>query len=81
MKISEGQRKLHIVSEAIALLVFAPWLVSVALKKRLTNFDKGFALVVAGGTVLIDGGLLVTWLRPRTKETVAQAELAWVVAA
>ena len=77
MKISSGQRKLHIVSEAIALFVFAPWLVSIVFKRRLTNFDKGFALVVAGGTVVIDGGLLATWLRPRASEKVAEAEIAW----
>ncbi len=77
MKISEGQRKLHIVSETIALLAFAPWLVSIAFKKRLSNFDKGFALFIAGGTVLVDGGLLATWLRPRAKEKVAAAEVAW----
>ena len=69
--IGPGQRKLHVASEAFAVIVGVPWLISLALRKKpkLTNFDKGFAFFMAMGTLLVDGGLLVTWLKPRKKKT------------
>lgn len=56
--ISEGQRRVHMRSEAGAVLVVAPMLTFIATRPRaLTAYEKGALLGVAGLTLALDGSL------------------------
>ena len=57
----QEDRTLHIVSEAIAVLVVVPWLIWIVWKKELSDIDRLFLLVLAIGTLLVDGYLLIKW--------------------
>lgn len=55
--ISPRQRDVHVVSEALALAVVAPFMVYVAVTARDPSV-RAAAAAVAVGTVLVDGWLL-----------------------
>lgn len=60
--ISETQRKVHVVSEALALVVGVPMLLWIGTRKReLTSLEKAGLLTLALGTVVVDGALLAKW--------------------
>lgn len=59
--IPAGQRRLHVASEAAALLVAAPFLGYVATRKELPGWVRLGSGVLAVATLVIDGYLLVQW--------------------
>ncbi len=69
--ISSRQRKLHVTTEALAVFVATPWLISLLFRKRITAGDKLVAGVFAFVTLLVDGGLLLEWQRKRKRRTEA----------
>ncbi len=62
-------------TEALAVFVSTPWLLSLVLRKnpRITAADKLFALGFALATLLVDGGLLLKWRRKRQQRTETNA--------
>jgi len=60
----QEDRTLHIVSEAIAILIVVPWLIWIVWKKEISDLDRLFLIVLAIGTLIIDGYLLVKWFIP-----------------
>jgi hypothetical protein len=56
--ISEGQRRVHMRSEAGAILVVAPALTFIATRPRALNtYEKGALLSIAALTLALDGSL------------------------
>ena len=60
----QEDRTLHIISEAIAILIVVPWLIWIVWKKEISDLDRLFLIALAIGTLLIDGYLLVKWYIP-----------------
>ena len=57
--ISAAQRRVHVSSEALAVLVVAPFLLYAATRERqLTPVEKGLLVTAAIGTFVVDGWLL-----------------------
>jgi hypothetical protein len=62
--ISDRQRGIHVITEALSLALGAPYLAHVAtLRRPLTDGERFAAGVFAAAIVLIDGGLLLKWSR------------------
>ena len=61
-QVSQGQRNLHVLSEAAAVLM-VPLLFAAAADAREPH--KTRLQVLAWGTLLVDGFLLYRWLGPR----------------
>lgn len=76
LAISEKQRGVHVATESLALFALVPFLGWVATRDRPLNArERGALLVVALGTVLVDGGLLIRMLK-RKKRTKPKAKAA-----
>ena len=74
--ISRAQKRVHITTEAFAVAVIVPWMASLVLRKnpRITRLDKFAAFFVGLGTVVVDGGLLLKFMkRKRTANGAAVA--------
>ncbi len=61
--VGEDQYLVHVVTEALAVGVFAPWLLSQSTNPALSKTDRTFAFVMGAGTIIIDGWLLIKNLR------------------
>jgi len=61
--ISAAQRKVHIVSEIVAVVAVVPFMAYLALDKRQTDVVRGASGAIAIGTLIVDGGLLMRWLK------------------
>lgn len=60
--VSPHQRDLHILTEALAVVVIAPFLGYVATRPReLTTFERVGIWGIVAGTLLVDGFLLYRW--------------------
>ncbi len=63
VQIPEAQRRVHIATEALALLVIAPFSFWIATRKELPPLARVTAGAIGVGTLLIDGALLLEWHR------------------
>jgi len=65
--ISRAQKRVHMTTEAFAVAIIVPWMLSLAFRKnpRITRLDKFAALFVAAGTLVVDGGLLLQFSKRR----------------
>lgn len=58
-QIPAGQRSIHVSTEAISVLLMAPFFVWLATRNRpLTEAEKRLLLTAAAGSVIVDGWLL-----------------------
>ena len=75
--ISRAQKRVHMTTEAFAVAIIVPWMLSLAFRKnpRLTRLDKFAALFVAAGTLVVDGGLLLQFSKRRKTKDGAVAGL------
>ena len=62
VKIPESQVEVHKTSEAAALIFGVPFLLYVAATTH-NELTRVGALVFAGATLVVDGGLLLKWAR------------------
>lgn len=61
--VSPEQRRLHVATEALAVLGIAPFLLWLATRDRaLTPAERAGLWVLFGGTLIVDGTLLYGWL-------------------
>ena len=64
--ISNAQRRIHVATEAVAVFAVAPFLIYLAAtKENLKDWERGILYAVAGGTLLVDGGLLLSFSRKK----------------
>lgn len=64
--ISKTQRNVHVAAEALAVFVVAPLTGYIAWKnKDLPDWSRVFLGAVAVGTIVIDGGLLISYWRAK----------------
>ena len=56
-----AQKKLHIISEFLAVLILVPYFIY--LSKKVDTINASFLLSLAFLTLLIDGYLLLQWLK------------------
>jgi hypothetical protein len=61
--IPESQRQLHATSEALAVVVAAPFLFWLSANPRLPPWARVTAAVMGAGTLLVDGYLLTRMVR------------------
>lgn len=66
--ISKRQRDVHVFFEALAVFVAAPVCVAIAYRNPLLpSWQKGFLYTMAGVTLAVDGGLLLSYAREKNK--------------
>jgi hypothetical protein len=65
--ITEGQRRLHVASEWVAVALVVPALGWVALNPRVPRTARWIAGAVAVGSLLVDGYLLTRWKTPQPR--------------
>ena len=65
-------RKLHMLTEFVALTAVAPFMFLLAANNKLPLSSRVAAGAVGTGTLLIDGVLLYSWLRRDPEEADAQ---------
>ena len=63
--ISRRQRNVHVMGETAAVLFVAPLLTAIAIEGKVTPPVRAALGVIVVGTLLIDGGLLMTYRRKR----------------
>ena len=63
MRVPQSQVSVHVVSEAVALLVAVPLLLATAATPRPTDAQRRGLRALAFGTMLVDGWLLTQWSR------------------
>lgn len=61
--ISPTQRNIHVTSETVAVLVAAPFSFWLAMQKTLPDWARTLSAVIGVGTLLVDGGLLLSYLK------------------
>ena len=61
VQIPEAQRRVHIATEALALIVVAPFSLWLATRKDLPPLARVTAGAIGVGTLLVDGALLLQW--------------------
>jgi hypothetical protein len=61
--ISRGQRHVHVAAESVAVFAVVPFMVYLATRKELPDWARASSAIIAGGTLLIDGGLLLSYTR------------------
>ncbi len=61
--IDDDQRQLHVTSEAIAVTLVAPFMFYLAWQKGLPAWARAVSFGIGVGTVLVDGKLLLDYLR------------------
>jgi hypothetical protein len=67
--VSPRQRQLHVITEAVAVLGVAPFLVWLATRERpLTPNERAGLWVLFGATLIVDGTLLYRWLSGTSAE-------------
>ena len=66
--ISENQRSVHVVGEAAALVLVAPFMVWIAARRELPVGARLLGLGIAAGTLIVDGGLLIRWWSARNAD-------------
>lgn len=62
VSISEDQRTVHMAFETFALIIGVPFLTYLALNKDLPNWARVISGAMALGTVVVDGGLLLSYM-------------------
>lgn len=60
--ISQSQRRLHILSEAAAVTLVAPFMFYVATRKELPSWARFAAAAIGVGTIVVDGYLLAKYV-------------------
>jgi len=65
VKVPQSRVSVHVVSEAVALLVAVPLLLATAATSRPTDAQRRGLRALAFGTLLVDGWLLTQWARQR----------------
>ena len=63
VKVPQSRVNVHVVSEAVALLVAVPLLLATAANPRPTDAQRRGLRALAVGTLLVDGWLLTQWAR------------------
>jgi len=63
--ISKGQRNVHVFFEAMALPAAGIMAYIAATNKMLVPWQRGFLYTTAAVTVVVDGGLLVSYMRKK----------------
>ena len=63
VKVPQSRVNVHVVSEAVALLVAVPLLLATAANPRPTDAQRRGLRALAVGTLLVDGWLLAQWAR------------------
>lgn len=61
--ISGAQRTIHVASESIAVFLVTPFMFWLATRKELPSWARTSSAVIGAGTLLVDGGLLVSYLK------------------
>lgn len=56
----DAERKLHIISEAIAVFIITPIIIYIAFQQK-NKWYKYFLLLLSIGTIIVDGYLLIKW--------------------
>lgn len=67
--ISKSQQKVHQATEALAVFVAAPFTAWLALKPsdKLEPWERTGLGILTIGTLIVDGGLLISWLRKKKR--------------
>ena len=70
LTVSKRQKTVHLVSESAAVFVGAPFLLWLAFKpnREIQPWEKAGLVGFAAATLLVDGGLLLTWLSKGGKD-------------
>ena len=63
--ISRALRQVHVTFEALAVVVAAPFMFYLATRKELPDWARVVSGTIGVATVIVDGGLLVSYLRKR----------------
>ena len=61
--VSLQRRRIHVGTELLAVAIAVPMLWSIAAAPRLTDSHRSFLRLLAVGTLLVDGWLLLQWKR------------------
>lgn len=65
--ISGAQRTIHVTSESIAVFLVAPFMFWLATRKELPDWSRTASAVIGAGTLMVDGGLLLSYLKKEKK--------------
>lgn len=63
--ISKSQRNVHVTFEAMAVFAAAPFLIYMGSKKNLYPWERYALYTMAGVTLVVDGGLLLSYMRKK----------------
>lgn len=63
--ISKTQRNVHVTFEALAVFAAVPFLLYLAQKPGLKDWEKYGLYGMAGATLIVDGGLLLSYMRKK----------------
>lgn len=64
--ITKTQRNIHVLFEGLAVFAVAPLTAYIAYSNPfLKPWQRGFLYTVAAGTILVDGGLLLSYARKK----------------
>lgn len=64
--ISKTQRNVHVFFESLAVFVAAPLCITIAAtNKTMPQWQRGFLYTMAGVTLAVDGGLLLSYMRSK----------------
>lgn len=63
--ISKTQRNVHVFFEGLAVFVAAPVCIAIASNKQLPEWQRGFLYTMAGVTLVVDGGLLLSYMKQK----------------
>lgn len=66
--ISKAQRNVHVAFEALAVLLVAPFNFWLATRPELPKAARGFAATCGVATLLVDGGLLISYVKQKNEE-------------
>ena len=56
---ANNKQNIHIIFEFLAIVIVVPFLIYLLFSKNcLTSFDKFLIVLIAGTTIIVDGGLL-----------------------
>jgi hypothetical protein len=61
--ISRGQRHVHVAAETVAVFAVVPFMGYLATRKELPDWARATSGAIAVGTLIIDGGLLLSYTR------------------
>lgn len=65
LTITTRQRNLHVAAEAVAVLAVAPFMLWLASRRALPPAARVASAAIGAATLIVDGGLLLSYLARR----------------